>query len=94
MGYLRRLFMVVTIAVQLVTLAYVMVVMGQSQAYDINRSIVNATDARAVYYLAATAFVLTLALAFMLWYERRGPSRRTRRQALEHPDVPATKAGQ
>ncbi len=92
MGYLRRLFIVVTVAVQLVTLAYVMVVMGQSQAYDVNRSIVNSTDARAIYYLAATAFALTAGLALMLWLERRGPSRKARRAALEHPDDPTRQA--
>ena len=93
MGYLRRLFMVLTIAVQLVTFAYVMVVMGQSQAFDVNRSIVNATDARAVYYLAASAFVLTLALAFMLWFERRGLSRRARGRAPDVPDEAVTGPG-
>ena len=76
MGYLRSLFLALTIAVQLVTLAYVLVIMGNSQAYDDNRSIVNATDARAVYYLAAVAALMTLGMAVLLWRERRGPSRR------------------
>ena len=76
MAYLRSLFVALTIAVQLVTLAYVLVIMGNSQAYDDDRSIVNATDARAVYYLAAVAALMTVGMAALLWRERRGPSRR------------------
>ncbi len=76
MAYLRSLFVALTIAVQLVTLAYVLVIMGNSQAYDDDRSIVNATDARAVYYLAAVAALMTVGMAVLLWRERRGPSRR------------------
>ena len=76
MGYLRSLFLVLTIAVQLVTLSYVLVVMGNTQSFDANRSIVNTTDARAVYYLGTVALIMTAGLAVMLWLERRGPPRR------------------
>ncbi len=76
MGYLRSLFLALTIAVQLVTLAYVLVIMGNSQPYDDDRSIVNATDARAVYYLAAVAALMILGMAVLLWRERPVPSRR------------------
>lgn len=77
MGYLRNLFLALTVAVQLVTLAYVLVVMSNSQAFDDNRSIVNSTDARAIYYLATVALIMTAGLAVILWLERRGSSRRT-----------------
>lgn len=80
MSYLRSLFVTLTIAVQLVTLGYVLVVMGNSQTFDANRSIVNSTDARAVYYLSAVAGVMTFAMAVLLWLERRSPSRRVRRR--------------
>ena len=79
MGYLRSLYLALTVAVQLVTLAYVLVVMANSQTFDDNHAIVNATDARAVYYLAAVALLMTAGLAVVLWLERRGPSRRSRR---------------
>ncbi len=75
MGYLRSLFLVLTIAVQLVTLSYVLVVMGNTQPFDDNRSIVNTTDARAVYYLGTVALIMMAGLAVMLWLERRGSSR-------------------
>ena len=88
MGYLRSLFLTLTIAVQLVTLAYVLVIMGNSQAYDDDRSIVNATDARAVYYLAAVAALMTLGMAALLWRERRGPSRRASAVASSPPSAP------
>lgn len=81
MGYLRSLFVVLTVAVQLVTLAYVLVVMSNTQTFDDSRSIVNTTDARAVYYLATVALIMTAGLAVLLWLERRGPSRRGRRRS-------------
>lgn len=83
MGYLRSLFLVLTIAVQLVTLSYVLVVMGNTQAFDDNRSIVNTTDARAVYYLGTVALIMTAGLAVTLWLERRGPSRRVRADSTQ-----------
>ena len=86
MSYLRSLFVTLTIAVQLVTLAYVLVVMGNSEAFDQNRSIVNSTDARAVYYLAAVAGVMMFAMAVLLWLERRGPTRRIRRRGAAGGD--------
>ena len=79
MGYLRNLYLALTVAVQLVTLAYVLVVMANSQTFDDNHAIVNATDARAVYFLAAVTLLMTSGLAVVLWLERRGPSRRSRR---------------
>ncbi len=79
MSYLRSLFVTLTIAVQLVTLAYVLVVMGNSEVVE-NLAYVNSTDARAVYFLAAAAGIMTLGLAVILWLERRGPSRRIRRR--------------
>lgn len=73
-GYLRSLFLALTIAVQLVTLAYVLVVMGNTQTFDPNRSIVNTTDARALYFLGTVALTMTAGLAVMLWLERRSLS--------------------
>ena len=101
MGYLRSLFLVLTIAVQLVTLSYVLVVMSNTQAFDDNRSIVNTTDARAVYYLGSVALIMTVGLAVMLWLERRGPSRRGSAlagrfpgRASRHPDDEAGSRGE
>ncbi len=81
MGYLRSLFLALTVAVQLVTLAYVLVVMSNTQTFDDSRSIVNTTDARAVYYLATVALVMTAGLAVLLWLERRGRAHRGRRRS-------------
>ncbi len=88
MGHLRSLFLALTIAVQLVTLAYVLVVMGNTQTFDPNRSIVNTTDARALYYLGTVALIMTAGLAVMLWLERRGPSRRSRRPSRRGDNGP------
>lgn len=60
-------------------LSCVLVVMGSTESFDDNGSIVNTTDAQALYHLGTVALIMTAGLAVMLWLERRGPSRRSRR---------------
>lgn len=79
MDYLRRLYVALTLAVQLVTFTYIVVLLGNRGVIDTRTAIINDTDARIVVYLATFAGLLTLGEAVLFWYEGRIPRRANRR---------------
>ena len=84
MRAVRGLFFTLATAVQLVTFAYVMVLLSNSGEIADGASIINTTDAQIVFYLAAIAGALTIIEAGVLWTAFRAPRRwRPRRDGVD-----------